>query len=204
MKQPIYIIHDPRRVDRAKLLQMELEAQNLLPEAVNFMPAVYMEHPCDGIAEAHKACIRHAMAAGHPFAIIMEDDVQFTCSTSLRYFLDVAQQGPECDLFMGGCYTVKNMRQIADNVVKLDGFSSTHLYIVYAPFFQRFLECEKGHHLDQWLSKSGAVVHACYPFAAKQYNGFSDNVKKNVNYEHLIKGFKFYTGDHPAGGYFPS
>lgn len=203
MKPPIYVIHDQRRADRAKLLHQELEAQGLHVDDIHMMPAVYRENPADGIAEAHKACIRHCMGTNEPFAIIMEDDVQFTCGGAFRYFLDTAMQAPTGDLFMGGCYTVRNMRQVADNVVRLDGFSSTHLYIVYRSFFQRLLEAEPGVHLDQWLSKSGAVIHACYPFAARQYNGFSDNVKKEVNYDHLIKGFKFYTGIHPPGGYLP-
>ena len=73
MKSPIYVIHDPRRTDRAKLLHQELEAQGLNVDDIHMMPAVYRENPADGIAEAHKACVRHCMGTNEPFAIIMED-----------------------------------------------------------------------------------------------------------------------------------
>lgn len=190
----IYVIHNPDRKDRQQVLIKELMSQNVVD--INFMPAVIASKPAAGISQAHKNCVKWAAKLGLPEICVMEDDVKFTAPDSLFTFFEAYKQAPDdCDIFLAGMYT-GSIHRINDHVAKTNSFSGLHCYIVRKKFYDKFLSAPPDKHIDRWIgqtAKTGgnAKVYLSYPMTAIQHNGFSDNVKKTMNYDYLLKKNKY-------------
>jgi hypothetical protein len=159
-----HIIHDSKRTDRMPNLNKEIDEQGLdvqLWEA-EFVP----KKPFAGVMKAHKKIVAWAKEQGLPEVCIMEDDIKFAGPGAWQYYLD--NKPDDFDIYLGGIYS----GTIARGVTK--DFSALHLYIVHERFYDTFLAVPEGNHLDRGLAGKGRYV-VCYPYAATQYGGFSDN-----------------------------
>lgn len=175
-----YIIHNPLRSDRLEVLKKEILEQNILD--YELVPAI-MDNK-RGIAKSHKTIVRKAKELGLPAVLIMEDDVRFCGPGAFKYFLDNI---PETyDLYLSGVYYGK-----LNDVNKVNKFSGLHCYLVHERFYDTFLSIKEEGNIDNNLTGAG-YYKVCYPFAAVQHNGFSDNVHKEVNYDKYLSGRKFY------------
>lgn len=180
------IIHDRSRKDRFEVLLKELKEQGI---SYILWDAVKDITPGTGISKAHKRIVQWAKDNNQPEILIMEDDVRFCGPGSFQYFLDNKPQ--EFDIYLAGVYFGHLQ---PDNSVKT--FSALHCYVVHERFYDTFLKVPVKYQLDTYLSEQGGLYKVCYPFAAIQHNGYSDNVKKSVNYDPLLKPYQLYNNYH--------
>jgi hypothetical protein len=133
----------------------------------------------NAISRAHKKIVRHAQHHKLDQVLIMEDDVRFTDVGALDYFLE--NKPDDFDIYLAGIYFGDIL---PDKTVKK--FQGLHCYIVHNRFYSKFLGIPETGDIDVLLGGKGKYV-VCYPFAAIQYNGFSDHHQNNMNYDgHLV------------------
>lgn len=177
-----HVIHNLDRQDRTAILTKELSIQKI---EMRIWSPIFDITPATGIAKAHKQIVQWAKDNNQEEVLIMEDDVRFCGEGAFEYFLD--NKPKDFDLYLAGIYygVIKD-----DNTV--DKFSALHCYIIHSRFYDSFLSCPDKKHIDYHLSGLNSVYKVCNPFAAIQYNGYSDNVKKSMNYDNLLKNYTFY------------
>jgi hypothetical protein len=177
-----HIIHDRNRKDRFEVLLRELSTQGI---SYILWDAVKDITPGTGISKAHKNIVAWAKQNHQPEVLIMEDDVRFCGPGSFDYFLK--NKPDEFDLYLAGIY----YGQLSpENTVKT--FSALHCYIIHERFYDTFLSVPIKYQLDTYLSEQNGLYKVCHPFAAIQHNGYSDNVKKKVDYDALLKPYQLY------------
>lgn len=133
---------------------------------------------------AHKQIVEYAKLADWDEVAIAEDDIRFTHTNSWNYFL--SNKPEDFDIYLGMIY----LGEIDENNI-VENFTGLTLYIVSKRFYDTFLSVPEDEHLDRALGGLGKFV-VCYPFVAKQYNGFSSNTGKVENYDKLLENRKFY------------
>jgi hypothetical protein len=181
----LHIIHLSRRQDRLVLLQRELATQKVddfrIWEGIESTPRPYM-----GIARAHKRIVSYAKAEKYASVLIGEDDIQFTAPGALAYFLTM--EPPVYDLYLGGISwgNISKDQTVGD-------FSGTHLYMIRESFYDTFLSIPETGDIDRNLKNRGRYV-VCHPFVALQHNGFSDNKKRDVNFDPYFSGRNLFRG----------
>lgn len=178
----MHIIHLSERKDRVSLFDCQLFSQNL--KGCIWPGILDLENPKRGIAKAHKQIVLYAKQQNLASIIIAEDDIKFTDIGSFDYFLD--NEPLDYDLYLGGVYF--GDIQI-DN--KIEDFSGLTLYKIRQSFYDTFLSISEDKDLDRALSGKGKFI-VCDPFVAIQYNGFSDNVKQEVNYDKHLLGKRLF------------
>lgn len=177
------VIHNPDNVDRFDRLRKELDRQKWVPD-IQMWPAVFLDKPYRGIMEAHKQIVRHAKEGEMPFVWIMEDDIRIPNIYGLEFFVE--QRPDDFDIYLGGIYAGGIL---PNGAVK--NFSGLHCYMVHERFYDTFLSVPDNTHLDRALRGKGKYV-VCQPFAAIQYNGYSENTGQIENYDHWLKKYKIY------------
>lgn len=154
-----------------------------------------VEHPTKpmlGIAQAHTNAILIAKQSEWPRVLIMEDDVVFQAKEkTLPYLEQALKHVPEdWDVLLGGLYECRNIQPVNDYWSRVSEFCALHFYIIRS--YDKAIDGYDGYtHFDRWMNKGGKRMN-CYvtnKFIATQREGFSDNVKKNVNYTDRIKRF---------------
>ena len=173
------VIHLPQRTDRYDLLMKEIDDQGISDYRL-WDGIVVPGKVATGISRAHRQIVQDAKDKGLPEVLIAEDDIHFTDKGALQYFLE--NKPEEYDLFLGSIYFGK-LRH--DHTIK--DFSGLTLYIVHERFYDRFLSVPDNRHIDRALAYRGHFV-VCDPFVAIQHNGYSDNVRKEVNYDRYMRG----------------
>lgn len=173
------IIHLPHRTDRMELLMKELEGQGITNYQI-WDGIIDREHAPRGISQAHKQIVRAAKAEGLPQVLIGEDDMHFTDKGAFEYFLN--NQPQKFDIFLGGIYYgIIGLEHLVTD------FSGLTLYIVRERYYDTFLELDEKKNIDRAMAKTGRFV-VCHPFVVTQHNTFSDNIKKEVNYDSWLVG----------------
>ncbi|RYE50932.1 MAG: hypothetical protein EOP48_19000 [Sphingobacteriales bacterium] len=174
----LHIIHLTHRTDRMETLVAELSQQRIN----NFRVCdgvTHFEHPHIGIAEAHKRLVKLAKDNLWPKILIAEDDVKFAAPGAFDFYL--AGEPKDADLYLGGItYGIVK----AGNIV--EDFAGLTLYIIYARFYDTFLNIPQEEHLDRGLRHKGTYI-VCNPMIALQHPGYSDNHQKMVNYNSCFK-----------------
>lgn len=179
------IIHLPHRVDRLCLLQRELTAQGI--SDFRIWPGIVDDAgPCAGISKAHKQIIRHAREAELCEVLIGEDDLQFTALGAFNFFM--ANRPSDFDIYLAGIYS----GEIKDDST-VDDFSALTLYLVNNRYYDIFLSRPEDNHLDRAMRNTGKFV-VCLPFAVRQYNGYSDNLKAYCNDDVYLDGRDLFRG----------
>lgn len=177
------IIHLEQRKDRLTHLELELQVQKI--DNFKYWPGFFDEKkPCRGISRAHKQIVADAKKRNLKNVLIAEDDVKFSAPGAFAYFL--TRQPEYFDLYLGGI----SYGRINDKGCVSD-FAGLMLYIVSHSFYDIFLSVTEERHLDRSLKGLGKY-YVCNPFAAIQYNGYSDNVMANVDYSFCFKGRKLF------------
>lgn len=173
-----YVISLPHRTDRLSLVQKELEGWDY-----TVIPGVLKDNPVHGIAQAHLNCIQQP---GH--VLIMEDDIVLRNGAE-NHFNQALQHAPEgWDILLGGVYETKGLAPVNEYWDQLKGFCGLHFYLVNEKAKEKILNYDfnSNQHIDRWIGKN----FNCYvlkKYIATQRSGFSDNVKKEADYSHLIK-----------------
>lgn len=183
MEPPIInIINLGRRQDRKEsvIRQMEMEkAPYKIWEAIETNPAKI------GINKSHKMIVRWAKENNLPFVINAEDDLYFTGTGAYQYF--IFNLPKEFDIYLGGSYAYS-----PDEDFKVKKFSGTTLMAIHSKYYDIFLSLTDNVHLDNILSITGGDFRVCPKVVCKQTSGYSDNVKKEMNYDYLWKDKPIY------------
>lgn len=196
MKSPIpQIIVGNRKKGEESSLTADLSKVGI--NHVYIQPGVY-EHSNSrtNISEAHKNCIRYAKDQGWDYCIILEDDVKFTHPDSYRYFLDSMKNLPkDWDVYTSAFYTCRSFEKDYQNIYRVQHFAGLHCYAVNSKFYDTFLSCPDNHNIDVWVSENlNNYCYCCYPFAAIQEAGYSENVMQEKDYSYLLKDKELFSG----------
>lgn len=177
------IIHLPHRTDRMETLQTELAGQEISDFRI-WNGIIERNFPRRGISKAHKQIVFHAKKNKLPHVLICEDDICFSGKGAFDYYLSKI---PEIfDIYLGGVYYGD-----VNDANLVDDFSGLTLYLVHAGFYDTFLSLPEHLNIDRALKGHGLYV-VCDPFVVRQHNGYSDNTRQRVNYDHWLVNRKFY------------
>jgi hypothetical protein len=182
-KPKLNIIFDSRRQEKYEPLMAELATQKITDYEI--WPCVMYPNVVASINASHKMIVRDAMERGLREVAIAEDDIFFPANDGWDYYL--RNKPDEYDLYLACTYIVP----VTNN--KVCGF---HLYMVHERFYEKFLSVPDEKHIDTAMDdlKGGYVF--CYPFAALQRPGFSNNNRAVVNYNKILKPEDVY-GEMP-------
>lgn len=178
----LHIIHLGNRIDRQRLLELELSTQNITDYKI--WPGIIESHPKNGIAKAHKQIIQYARNEALDSILICEDDIKFTAPRAFHYFLST--QPLDYDIYLGSVIwgNVQKDNSVTD-------FAGTTLYIIKQEFYDTFLSLPENIDIDKALCGKGRFV-VCSPFVAIQHNGYSDNYQEYRDYDFFIKDRKLF------------
>jgi hypothetical protein len=176
----IITLNDPLRIQSINrtLAKQKIQA--------NLWSGIRHEKPHVGIMRAHKQIVAHAKASRLEAVCIMEDDCLFPAEDGWDWFLH--KYSKDCGIFFGGTYC----REILDyeTIRKPVGM---HCYIIQNWFYDTFLSLGEDKHLDFALH-GRATYGLCYPMAAIQRPGYSDNNKADANHNTVLEAKQVYGG----------
>jgi len=189
---PKYVINLPHRTDRLESVNKELSKVFDNPE-YTLIPGIYDEKPFKGCAQAHINAIQHAKDNNYSKVIIMEDDLVFR-DNSKEYMSECFANAPEdYELLLGGIYYCGNKIEYNQYWNKIDSFSSTHFMVVHEKLYDKIISFDKEIHIDQFLASKelNLDLYVTNKYFAFQAVGYSDNVKRNVNYTNYVNSDLF-------------
>jgi len=194
-----YVVHLKNRKDREENMIKEL---NSFVDNWEVFDAIKMNPGYKGTSESFKSIIRDAKDKGLDQVLVFEDDVRFTSKKSKIKFQNAIDSLPEkWDVLLGGVYTMSKPRKINKinkHLVKVGDFSSLHCILINKSAYDKILEHDPNtvKHLDRYLGKLSREdklkTYLTYPMVAIQYNTYSDNVNKSVNYNKLLDKFELF------------
>jgi GR25 family glycosyltransferase involved in LPS biosynthesis len=196
-----YVVHLKKRKDREENMIKEL---NSFINKWEVFDAIKMNPGYKGTSESFKTIIRKAKEKGLEQVLIFEDDVRFTSKKSKEKFQKAIDSLPEkWDILLGGVYTLSKPRKIEElkfneHLLKIGDFSSLHCILINKSCYDKILEHKPNEvkHLDRYLGKLSREnkinAYLAYPMVAIQYNTYSDNVNKHVNYNKLLDKFELF------------
>lgn len=185
-----YVINLPSRTDRIEKFDIEFKKLDWMYE---ISEGVIDKVSRIGIKRAHQNVIRKAKDLNLDYVMVCEDDLMFTCDNK-EYLYNAFNNIPEdFDILLLGIYSTNGLTKYNEFWQHTDVFSALTCYIMNSKVYDKFLNfSDDRNHIDR------AMVHdlkfKCYvlnEFVVKQYNGYSDNVKRITNYDPLLSRFKF-------------
>lgn len=192
MKDIVHVINLPKRTDR--LRQFEIQASEQEFQYKVFDGVIDLAHVARGISMAHKRVIMYAKTKGMKRVVIAEDDCRFTGFGAYDYFL--SQMPDSYDIFLSSFYEGKldGNNRLVKSELSNELLSGLTMYCVHERFYNTFLNVYSLDHLDKMIGKVADKYefYVCNPFTTFQENGYSDNKKKECNYDHYMKGRKLY------------
>lgn len=184
---PKIVINLPERKDRLAHIKKELSGWEY-----QLMPGVVDKDPKVGIAQAHMNCILLARQSEWDNVLIIEDDMVLRKGAH-EYFNKALNTLPEnWDILLGGLYNCKYQIPVNEYWNRTGEFCGAHFYIANHTSYDRILSCSPRQHIDRWINQGGNKLN-CFvtkKFVATQLNGFSDNIKRNVDYSKELKKFE--------------
>jgi len=155
--------------------------------------------PVRNINKSHRAIVQEAKEMGRCSVMICEDDIQFTCKTAYKHYVDNMPQ--DYDVYFGGV-SGGNIK-LNDSTVSF--FSGMFLYTVHERFYDAFLAADPDSNIDRWISNLGTkkitemlgrppVYKICYPMVAITSNGWSDNFGCEMDYSKYFRQYELYKG----------
>lgn len=178
----INCINLKKRTDRKKAAIEQFEAESC---EYRFWDGVEGKIPKQNIHHAFKRIIQHYKDNKIMECCVAEDDIKFCAPGAWKYFL--SKIPPQYDLYVSGYYSGSH-----DENFIVKGFRGMTLIIVAGHFYDTFLSLTETQHIDGALAMSGAKIITCYPFAAIQTPGFSDQRKRFADDSHRLKNKELY------------
>jgi hypothetical protein len=182
---PKIVINLPERTDRLELVKKELAGIEFI-----LMPGVSNIKPMVGIGQAHINAVLIAKQNEWPSVLIIEDDLSLR-KGSIPYLEEALKNVPEdWEILLGGIYEGR-LKKVNDYWASVGEFCGLHFYIVNSNAYDKVLTYDFKHHIDRWMNLRGERLK-CYvlnKFVATQWDGFSDNIKKESKYSDKLKKF---------------
>lgn len=177
----------PHREVREQSFLKQIEEQGITDYKV--WDGIYEKHdPKKGICMSHKKIIREAKENNLPCCLIMEDDCVFSALGAFDYFL--SQVPEDYDLFMGLIYH----GEIQGSRV-MNGFSGgVTFYLAHERLYDFILELPESVHIDRELGNFcfNKKYYVCNPFVCVQAPGYSENLRRCMNYDSYNSQLSFY------------
>jgi hypothetical protein len=185
------VINLPERTDR--LLQFKNELPKLFTNTeVIVQPGIINPIPYKGIADAHLSCIRMAKEKDWEYVLIMEDDLFIPSVNAKQYMKDAFNNVPNnFDICLGGIYYSKKLLPYNEYWNTTGEFCALSFYVVNKKAYDHILKYDYIHQIDRWLNRTNELK--CYvtkKMFAIQYEGYSDNVKRQTNYLSHLSQFE--------------
>ncbi len=178
------VINLPERTERLDKFLAECRYIFKEEDGAIRIPGVKKEPSFHGIAEAHMNAIRFAKNAGWDKVLIMEDDLYIPAKEKANKYIDeaFAKCPDEWDILLGGVYHAKQMEKHNNYWNRIGEFCALHFYIVNSSAYDKLLTWDGSNHYDRWIGLTGLKCFVPSRFFAIQYDGFSDNVNKQTDY----------------------
>lgn len=188
----INVISLPKRTDRLRKFEIQATEQGFdykVWDGIIDPLCVFR-----GINMAHKRIVMYAKTKKLNNICIAEDDCRFTSLGAWDYFL--SQMPAKADMYFASFYEGKvdeNNKLIKGNSHN-ELLSGMTLYVVYERFYDVFLNINLLSHIDKSIGELSDKYefYVCNPFVAIQENGYSDNKKKECNYDKYMIGRKLF------------
>lgn len=178
------ILHLKRRTDRYEPLMQQLAAQNI--EDYRLWEGIEHENVWTGVSQAHKQIVRDAKEKELPVCCIGEDDLVFTDLNSWKYFND--HTPPYFDMYIASYYSGL---ETFDH--RIESFRGMTLYKVANKFYDKFLSLPEDKNIDNALDFKGEYF-VSPKFCCIQTPGYSDQMKKVVDYTNKVPEHKLFRG----------
>lgn len=196
----LHIIHNRENKKRAETLNYELSRQQIkkftIVDAEMAPKGTLQDDRTIYILNSHKKALiegihyNNSLAFNPGYVLIAEDDIRMPSPDAYKYFIEGMKLIPDdWDIYLGGVYTGVGMVNYEHYSKIGHFFAGLQLYAVREKFYDAYLNCKAPYH-DTWLAKNGAKCYVINPFAAIQYNGFSDQRQMVVNDDHHLRHFK--------------
>ena len=186
---PAFCLHLSDRPDREEFMANNLPK---IHNNVKWIEGVKLRPSYKGIARAHKRIIAIAKAKGWPYVITFEDDIKIPSLKSKGAFAQAMKNLPkDWDALLGGVYDCKSYEPMGNGLAKVRGWCSLHCVLWKYTIYDAILNHHEKSHIDRYIgSLHDKHFYMTWPFVAIQYNGFSDNVERDVNYDRFLERYK--------------
>ena len=190
---PVCLINLPERTERLRLAKEELSRFFNPDKQIHVISGCRKKTSQEGIAQAHLDCVSFAKENNWPVVIITEDDLLFTSDNSRTYADQCFSDVPEdYDILLSGVYHGSLTNSNKQHWAKLHNFCALHFYIVNERAYDKILNFDFRLHIDRWMG-SHLNCFVTKKFWCIQRNGWSDNVKREVNYDSYLTSYKLLT-----------
>lgn len=184
----IYVIHLDSRLDRREHIVQEM-SQYSIP--FTFVSAKNMDDPKEGLYETIRERIQRSLDAGEERILNFEDDAEFLRDPNEIMEEVVGQlQEVQWDIcYLGINHPTKFQRFQSKNLIPVHEAYSTHAIAFSKTGMIRFLKMPKELPVDVAISKHLLQSHCycTYPMLVTQKDGYSDILKKNVQYSKYLE-----------------
>ena len=200
---PIFCINLDKYPERWKRTQTEFKRAfnnaSLMPKLHRY-PAVDRTdeaEPGRGCGESFCQLVSKAKTNKWPYIIICEDDVRFVKGAyeKIQRAMECRPQDADILLFGSYCLRFSKASVVNEHWLSLHGtYASHHFVVFFASMYDkilRFKEHVNYRHLDRFIGNrfvaTGKIKgYVMWPMVAKQYDGYSTTMKKNVSYNSLL------------------
>lgn len=208
-KNHIYINLEKRKQRNAECIT---ELKKLGIKKPNRFNAIEHEIPLVGCALSHIACLEKAKENGWNYVIIFEDDIKIESKKKCIEKFNKYINQDFWDVLYLGCWNVKPLKEVKDDIAKVVKSWTTHSYIIkshyYDTLIQNFkegielkIQFYKQHNLDAKTDKDpfynideylGKLQekdnwYCLLPIFITQKDGWSDNFNEVRNLSKNIK-----------------
>ena len=194
-----HIIHNPKNLDRHFSILEQLTSQGI--KDYTFEPAVMTPNSTtEGVRKAHMNVIERYY--DEPEITVFEDDIIFTKPDSWQKYWEWYTELPEgWDVYMGGVYSFKEKLDVSDNLHRLKNpsFTGFHWYTVKKKYYDKFLECPSGKHIDRYVASTGAKTYVPKLIPSRQAETSIESWarserrgNKKINYAKLRAKHRYY------------
>jgi GR25 family glycosyltransferase involved in LPS biosynthesis len=195
IKNVIYINLESR-IDRKKHFENEIKKINL--EAIRFN-AILNDNGEKGCLLSHIRCLENAIENNLDHILIFEDDVVFTNPDLLiQQFNNFVETHDNWDVILLGGNNRDTYKEMDICSIKIKAVFSTVAYLVNGHYMKKLLNNFKESLLinkavdDGWIKLQNIDNwYLIIPLSVNQLEGYSDILKKNVNYSDVMLKIKY-------------
>lgn len=177
------IINLVHRKDRLLSIATQAKEQGV---TIKIWEGIIHENVCTGISRAFKMIVQDAKEKELPMVAIAEDDAVFTAPGAWQYFLD--NMPGYFDMYLASYYSGL---ETYDH--RIESYRGNTLIVVHQKFYDKFLNADETKNLDHALDFQGEYF-VCTPWPAIQMPGYSDQLKKEVDYTGKTPEHKLFRG----------
>ena len=153
--------------------------------------------PGRGCGESFCQLVMKAKSNSWPYLIICEDDVHFVEGAYKKLKKALSCRPLDADILLAGSYSLQFSKGDIhnDHWLKLNGtYASHHFVIFFESMYDKLLsfkEFPNYRHLDRFIgnkfvTKGNINAYVIWPMIAKQYDGYSTTMRKEVKYNTVI------------------